>query len=170
MAMHRVRSVFALSKCKSKLSFSFFHLTSTRCFSSSKLPSLLDRVGFIGLGNMGSRMASNLIKAGYSVTIHDVNPNVMKMFSEKGILTKESPSEVAETSDVVITMLPSPIHVLDVYTGPNGLLHCGSGDPLRPWLFIDSSTIDPQTSRKLSMAVSNCALKAKKGLEDFSES
>ncbi|KAE9461453.1 hypothetical protein C3L33_06640, partial [Rhododendron williamsianum] len=84
----------------------------------------------------------------------------MKLFSERGILTKESPFEIAETSDVVITMLPSSANVLDVYTGPNGLLR--SGNVLRPWLFVDSSTIDPQTSRRLSVAVSNCSLKEKK--------
>lgn len=50
--------------------------------------------------------------------------------------------------------------MLDVYTGPNGLLR--SGNVLRPWLFVDSSTIDPQTSRRLSVAVSNCSLKEKK--------
>lgn len=104
-------------------------------------------------------MANNLIKAGYDVTVHDVNPNVMKIFMDEGILTKESPLEIAETSDVVITMLPSSSHVLDVYTGPNGLLL--GGNSVRPWLFIDSSTIDPQTSRKVSAAVSKCTLKEK---------
>lgn len=52
------------------------------------------------------------------------------------------------------------VQVNDVYTGPNGLLH--GGNVLRPWLLIDSSTIDPQTSRKLSLAMSNCTLKEKK--------
>ncbi|KAA8514823.1 hypothetical protein F0562_018002 [Nyssa sinensis] len=159
MAICRVRSLLALSKSKSKFSFPLFQLSSIRRFSSSN-PFLLERVGFVGLGNMGSRMANNLIKAGYEVAVHDINHEVMKMFSDKGILTKESPFEIAETSDVVITMLPSSTHVLDVYTRPNGLLHGGS--LLRPWLFIDSSTIDPQTSRKLSVAVSTCALKEKK--------
>lgn len=57
------------------------------------------------------------------------------------------------------------MQVYDVYTGPNGLLH---GGELRPWLLIDSSTIDPQTSRKLSLAVSNCTLKEKRGtIVDF---
>lgn len=51
--------------------------------------------------------------------------------------------------------------VLDVYTGSNGLIH--DGNLLRPMLFIDSSTIDPQTSRRLSVAVSNCGLKQRKG-------
>ncbi|KAK3002457.1 hypothetical protein RJ639_022451 [Escallonia herrerae] len=88
------------------------------------------------------------------------NPTAVKTFSDSGILTKESPWEVAEMSDIVITMLPSSSHVSDVYTGPNGLLH--HGNLLRPWLFIDSSTIDPQTSRRISAMVSKCALKEKK--------
>ncbi|CAK7345894.1 unnamed protein product [Dovyalis caffra] len=121
---------------------------------------VLQSVGFIGLGNMGSRMANNLIKNGYKVAVHDINCNVMKMFSDEGVPTKETPFEVAEASDVVITMLPSSSHVLDVYTGQNGLLH--GGILLRPQLLIDSSTIDPQTSRKVSVAVSNCILKEKK--------
>ncbi|XP_034696937.1 probable 3-hydroxyisobutyrate dehydrogenase, mitochondrial isoform X3 [Vitis riparia] len=86
----------------------------------------------------------------------------MRMFAERGVPTKETPFEIAETSDVVITMLPSSSHVLDVYTGPNGLIH--DGNLLRPMLFIDSSTIDPQTSRRLSVAVSNCGLKQRKDI------
>ncbi|KAM5587453.1 hypothetical protein ABKV19_006080 [Rosa sericea] len=83
----------------------------------------------------------------------------MKKFSDIGAATKETPTEVAEASDVVITMLPTSSHVYDVYTGQNGLLYGGN---LRPRLFIDSSTIDPQTSRKLSTIVSNCTLKEQK--------
>ncbi|KAM7524835.1 hypothetical protein LguiA_014737 [Lonicera macranthoides] len=157
----------AISTMKSLLSrkSNFTNLSSSISrLSSTNVQSQFERLGFIGLGNMGSRMARNLIKAGYNVTVYDVNHKVMKMFSDEGILTKESPSEVAETSDVVITMLPSSNHVMDVYTGPNGLLN--GGNMLRPWLFIDSSTIDPQTSRRVSAAVSNCPLKEKK---DFSE-
>ncbi|KAD7117101.1 hypothetical protein E3N88_04369 [Mikania micrantha] len=88
------------------------------------------RVGFIGLGNMGSRMANNLIKTGYNVTVHDINLSVIKMFSDKGISVKGSPREVAEISE----------------------------NPVKPWLSIDSSTIDPQTTRNISSDVSNCAL------------
>lgn len=106
-------------------------------------------------------MANNLLKAGYKMTVHDVNCNVMKKYSDMGVSTKQTPSEVAEASDVVITMLPSSSHVLNVYNGPDGLLQ--GGDLLTPQLFIDSSTIDPQTSRKLAVSVSNCILKEKKG-------
>ncbi|KVI03458.1 probable 3-hydroxyisobutyrate dehydrogenase, mitochondrial [Cynara cardunculus var. scolymus] len=163
MSIYRARSLIRLAKSKSNFNFTSPHLPvpcSIRRISSSIIPSHLERVGFIGLGNMGSRMASNLIKAGYNVAVHDINLSVIKMFSDKGISVKGSPREVAEMSDVVITMLPSPSHVLDVYTGPNGLLN--GGNLVRPWLFIDSSTVDPQTTRKLSSAVSNCALIEKK--------
>ncbi|CAI9773305.1 unnamed protein product [Fraxinus pennsylvanica] len=156
----RLRDLLSLYKSNPKITNSFLsNFSWTRRLSSSNFPSQFERIGFVGLGNMGSRMCNNLIQAGYNVAVHDVNQDVMKMFSEKGILTKESPVEVAKASDVVITMLPSSSHVIDVYTGPNGLLH--GGDQLRPWLFVDSSTIDPQTSRKISVAISDCILKGK---------
>lgn len=106
-------------------------------------------------------MANNLIRAGYSVVVHDVNPDVMRNFSDQGILTRNSPVEVAESSDAVITMLPSSAHVMDVYTGPKGLFTGGTSP--RPWLFVDSSTVDPQTSRKLSTAISSYGWKEKRG-------
>jgi 3-hydroxyisobutyrate dehydrogenase-like beta-hydroxyacid dehydrogenase len=53
--------------------------------------------------------------------------------------------------------------VLDVYNGRNGLL--GNDVGLGPWLYIDSSTVDPQTSRKISMDMSICNLKEKKGYD-----
>jgi 3-hydroxyisobutyrate dehydrogenase-like beta-hydroxyacid dehydrogenase len=67
-------------------------------------------VGFIGLGNMGFRMVNNLIRAGYKVTVHDINRDVMKMFTEMGVSSRETPYEVAQDSEVVITMLPSSSH------------------------------------------------------------
>ncbi|KAL8512627.1 hypothetical protein ACS0TY_018932 [Phlomoides rotata] len=155
MASYRMRSL--LKNRSSVTPSSLFYFSWTRTFSSSQF----ERVGFIGLGNMGSWMATNLIKAGYTVALHDINQDVMKKFSEKGVLTKNSPLEVAETSDAVITMLPSSEHVMDVYTGLKGILN--GGNLLRPGLFIDSSTIDPQTSRKLSAAVSNSSLRVKDG-------
>ncbi|XP_051128539.1 probable 3-hydroxyisobutyrate dehydrogenase, mitochondrial [Andrographis paniculata] len=129
-----------------------------RKFCSSSAASQFKRVGFIGLGNMGSRMANNLIKAGCSLVVHDVNRDAMKKFSDQGIPTAGSPLEVAESSDAVITMLPSSVHVMDVYMGSKGLL--GGGKLIWSRLFIDCSTVDPQTSRKLSVAVSHYRLKS----------
>ncbi|KAK4488099.1 hypothetical protein RD792_003841 [Penstemon davidsonii] len=157
MAAYKLRLLHKISSSSPSFNFSW----STRMISTSVSQSQFQKVGFIGLGNMGSRMANNLIKAGYDVVVHDVNRDVVKSFSEKGILTKNSPFEVAEASDVVITMLPSSSIVMDVYIGPKGFLK--GGTELRPCLFIDSSTIDPQTSRKLSASISKCTLKEEKG-------
>ncbi|XP_004486468.1 probable 3-hydroxyisobutyrate dehydrogenase, mitochondrial isoform X1 [Cicer arietinum] len=157
MMICRLRSLLSLAKCSSQ-PFQSPAAAAARTFSSSHH---LQNVGFIGLGNMGSRMANNLIKAGFKLTVHDKNSDVLETFSQMGVSTKKTPYEVSEASDVVITMLPSSAHVIDVYTGPNGLLH--GGKLLRPWLLIDSSTIDPQTSRNLSATISNYILKEKKG-------
>ncbi|XP_050370047.1 probable 3-hydroxyisobutyrate dehydrogenase, mitochondrial [Argentina anserina] len=155
--MYKVRSLLNLSRCICRRIL-------PRKFYSAQGSSQFETVGFIGLGNMGSRMANNLIKAGYQVAVHDINCNAMKKFFDMGAATKDTPFEVAEVSDVVITMLPTSSHVRDVYTGPNGLLY---RENLRPRLFIDSSTIDPQTSRKLSTIVSHCTLKEQKGKDHW---
>ncbi|XP_058071616.1 probable 3-hydroxyisobutyrate dehydrogenase, mitochondrial isoform X5 [Magnolia sinica] len=172
MAIFRARAFKALSELKSNLSFSQISMNQNRRCSSIPIQSQLEgyyyyfvdalqRVGFIGLGNMGFHMANNLVNAGFKVVVHDINRNATKKFSDKGVPTKETPLEVAESSDVIITMLPSSSHVLDVYTGANGLLH--GENLLRPWLLIDSSTVDPHTSRRLSESISKCVLKEKKG-------
>ncbi|XP_031505026.1 probable 3-hydroxyisobutyrate dehydrogenase, mitochondrial isoform X2 [Nymphaea colorata] len=154
---------------------------SNRRFSSGPVPPQLKNVGFIGVGNMGSHMANNLIKAGYTLSVHDISisvnnsvssrfcfwyrdSNVLEKFSKMGICTAKTSYEIIESSDVVITMLPSTSHVMDVYTGPNGFLN--GQNALRPWLFIDSSTVDPLTSRSISATVSKSILKEKKGHGD----
>ncbi|KAF5187042.1 3-hydroxyisobutyrate dehydrogenase [Thalictrum thalictroides] len=139
-------------------------IPSRRYSSDFHIPDHLERVGFIGVGNMGFHMANNLIKAGYQLTIHDKNLNATKHFSDNGIPTKETPFEVGETSDVIVTMLPTSSNVLEVYTGQYGLLH--GGNLLRPWLLIDASTIDPQTSRRVSTTISECFLREKRGNRD----
>ncbi|CAB79093.1 3-hydroxyisobutyrate dehydrogenase-like protein [Arabidopsis thaliana] len=156
MAIRRAQTLLCLSKFKTNFVSGSLH----RFSSSSQNSNQFQNVGFIGLGNMGFRMVNNLIRAGYKVTVHDINRDVMKMFTEMGVSSRETPYEVAQDSEVVITMLPSSSHVMDVYTGTNGLL-LGEND-IRPALFIDSSTIDPQTTRKISLAVSNCNLKEKR--------
>ncbi|KAL9224844.1 hypothetical protein vseg_000840 [Gypsophila vaccaria] len=142
--------------------FTLYNISSppqSRYFSSLHLQSRLKNVGFIGLGNMGSYMANNLIKSGYEVSVCDINIASVKPFLDRGVPVKQTPAEIAEASDVVFTMLPSPPHVMNVFMGLNGLLKSSSS--LRPWLFIDCSTVDPLTSRKVSLSVSDCALKEK---------
>lgn len=106
-------------------------------------------VGFIGLGNMGNPMAKNLVKHGYPVVAYDVFPEACKEFQDTGAQIVESPSDVAEKADRIITMLPSSLNAIDAYTGPNGILK----KVKKGSLLIDSSTIDPAVSKELAKAV-----------------
>eukprot|EP00249_Psilotum_nudum_P010127 c22348_g1_i1 orf=365-1405(-) len=127
-----------------------------KCFSSSAAPPAFERVGFIGLGHMGSPMANNLMKAGYQLVVHDRNESVENIFAERGAMKASTPFEVAKESDVVITMLPSVATVIEVYLGCSGLL--SKDTSLRSLLLIDSSTVDPHTSRKIAAEVKQCKL------------
>ena len=64
-------------------------------------------VGFIGLGNMGSHMAKNLINSGYGLVVSDVYPEAMASLKELGAETVGTPAEVARNANRIITMLPS---------------------------------------------------------------
>ncbi|XP_076341870.1 LOW QUALITY PROTEIN: 3-hydroxyisobutyrate dehydrogenase, mitochondrial [Tachypleus tridentatus] len=112
-------------------------------------------VGFIGLGNMGSHMARNLLDRGLSLVVYDVYPEVMTSLSDQGARIAQHPAEVAEKSDAIITMLPSNQHVQAVYTGENGIFKT-----VKPGtLLIDSSTIDPAVSVEMaSLAERNGAV------------
>ncbi|XP_066440849.1 3-hydroxyisobutyrate dehydrogenase, mitochondrial [Eleutherodactylus coqui] len=106
-------------------------------------------VGFVGLGNMGNPMAKNLVKHGYPVIAYDVFPEACKEFQDTGAQIVESPSDVADKADRIITMLPSSLNAIDVYTGANGILK----KVKKGSLLIDSSTIDPAVSKELAKAV-----------------
>uniref|UniRef100_A0A3B5N0C9 3-hydroxyisobutyrate dehydrogenase n=1 Tax=Xiphophorus couchianus TaxID=32473 RepID=A0A3B5N0C9_9TELE len=110
------------------------------------------QVGFVGLGNMGNPMAKNLLKHGYPVIATDVFPETCKEMQELGAqVIVDNPAEVAEKADRIITMLPSSPNVIDVYTGPNGILK----KVKKGSLLIDSSTIDPSVSKEMATAAEN---------------
>lgn len=102
----------------------------------------MQKIGFIGLGIMGSPMAANLIKAGYEVTGHDVSPDSMERLVQAGGKPAGSIEEAIAGSDVVITMLPDSPQVNDVVLGENGVLAFAGPD----LLLIDMSSIAPETS------------------------
>jgi len=104
------------------------------------------RVGFIGLGNMGGHMATNLINKGHKVVVYDVFPEAMAKLGDLGAQTASSPAEVGEKSDTIVSMLPNNQHVMDVYTGENGVLKTVKSGTL----IIDSSTIDPSVAKAVS--------------------
>ncbi|XP_054162660.1 3-hydroxyisobutyrate dehydrogenase, mitochondrial-like [Oppia nitens] len=103
-------------------------------------------VGFIGLGNMGSNMAQNLLNKGHRLVVYDVYPEAMAALADKGALIAHSPADVANKCDRIISMLPTCAHVRQVYCGDNGVL----SQVKTGTLLIDSSTIDPQTSQQMA--------------------
>jgi 2-hydroxy-3-oxopropionate reductase len=103
-------------------------------------------IGFIGLGIMGKPMARNLLKAGYSLVIHNRSRAAVDELSKEGAGVATKSQEVASRSEVVITMLPDSPDVELVYAGENGIfagLKSGT-------LLIDMSSISPVVARKLA--------------------
>lgn len=105
------------------------------------------KIGFVGLGHMGNPMARNLLKAGHSLRIYDVVPDLVKKLAGEGCEVATSAADCARGVELVVTMLPSSPHVRTVYLGEYGVLKgAAAGTPL-----IDSSTIDPLTAREVAM-------------------
>ncbi|AXS84775.1 3-hydroxyisobutyrate dehydrogenase [Marinobacter sp. Arc7-DN-1] len=105
-------------------------------------------ITFIGLGNMGGPMASNLIKAGHEVTVFDLSKDAVAALVSEGAKTADTAHEAANGAECVITMLPAGQHVEAVYLGDDGLLaNLPAGT-----LVIDSSTIAPETARGVAEA------------------
>lgn len=104
------------------------------------------RVGFIGLGIMGRSMARNVHAAGFPVTVWNRTASRMEEAAAWGARTAGSPREVAEVSDVVITIVGDTPDVLQVVEGPGGIVE-GAREGL---IYIDMSTISPEATRELA--------------------
>jgi 3-hydroxyisobutyrate dehydrogenase-like beta-hydroxyacid dehydrogenase len=98
-------------------------------------------LGFIGTGGMGSGMAANLIKAGYSLVVTDLNRAQAKGLEEQGAKFVDSPKAVVESCELVLSMLPHNGAVKAVGVGKGGLIEATSG--AKAW--IDFSSIDKET-------------------------
>jgi 3-hydroxyisobutyrate dehydrogenase len=112
----------------------------------------MSKICFIGLGNMGLPMASNLVKAGNTVVGHDLSPDNLARLVAGGGTAVATLAEAVAGAEVVVTMLPEGRHVEAVYAEVFGLAPSGA-------LFIDSSTIHVETARKVA------ALAAEKGFD-----
>jgi len=109
-----------------------------------------EKLGFVGTGIMGKPMVKNLLKAGYPVLCYDIVPEPLKELAAAGASLAASNKEVAERSEIVITMLPNSPHVEQAVLGPNGVL-----EGARPGLILlDMSTISPIVSQKVAAEVS----------------
>ncbi|MGZ0085532.1 NAD(P)-dependent oxidoreductase [Caldibacillus thermoamylovorans] len=103
----------------------------------------MTRVGFIGLGVMGSRMARRLLEAGFNVTVYNRTPEKAVPLVNLGARQVATVAELAGGADVICTCLSMPDDVINVYTGEGGIL-----DAARPGtVCLDFTTVGPKTSR-----------------------
>ena len=102
-------------------------------------------VGFIGLGIMGRPMAKNLMKAGYSLTVCDVNPAPVQELVGMGATRAASPKEVAATCSPIILMLPNSPEVKQVVMGKDGVLESVPAGTI----VIDMTSISPVVSQEV---------------------
>lgn len=107
------------------------------------------KVGFIGLGVMGSPMAANVLKGGHELTVYDLNPAAVARLTALGAKAASTPREVGQASEVLVTMLPEPQHVEGAILGENG----AAAGMAAGGTVIDMSTIDPTTSQRIGQAL-----------------
>lgn len=104
------------------------------------------KIGFIGLGIMGSRMAANLAKAGYKLYVYNRTTDSAKFLAGNNVEVCETPARVANESNIVITMLSTPEAVQDVALGEEGLL----AGMKKGNVWIDCSTVNPSFSIQMA--------------------
>jgi 3-hydroxyisobutyrate dehydrogenase-like beta-hydroxyacid dehydrogenase len=103
------------------------------------------KLGFIGIGAMGSRIAGRLLKSGFKVTVFDRNPAKANALIASGATVARSIAELASRLDVVLSSLSNDEAVDDVYTGPRGVL----ANIPRDSMIVEMSTVSPLTTREL---------------------
>jgi 3-hydroxyisobutyrate dehydrogenase-like beta-hydroxyacid dehydrogenase len=106
-------------------------------------------LGFVGLGHMGGNMAVRFLGAGYTVYGETRHRGEVEDLEHEGLLWRDTPRQVAEAADVVLTSVPNDGALEDVASGPNGIL-AGLG---KGKVWVDVSTVSPQVSRDLAERV-----------------
>ncbi len=107
------------------------------------------KIGFIGLGIMGSRMAQQLLQAGYEMVVYNRSEEKTEPLKEVGAQTAASPAEVAKNTDILITMLANPEAVEVSAFGENGFLEVMNEN----MLWVDCSTVNPSFTQKMVESV-----------------
>ncbi|MFX0195148.1 MAG: NAD(P)-dependent oxidoreductase [Candidatus Hodarchaeota archaeon] len=107
-------------------------------------------IGFIGLGNMGGPMAKNIAKSGYSLTVFDLRRELISAIEKEGAISSDSPKEVGEKSNIILTSLPSPEASESVWLGENGVLEGAESRSI----FVELSTVPPELVKKVSVRAS----------------
>ena len=109
------------------------------------------KIGFIGLGNVGGKLAGNLLRNGFDLTVRDLNEQTLRPFIEKGAKFGESPKKMVESSDLVITCLPSPSVSAAVMEDQDGILSGMSAGKI----WAEMSTTDEAEVIRLGEKVKN---------------
>lgn len=102
-------------------------------------------IGFVGLGRMGSRMATRLLAAGHGIVMHDPNVAALEALERLGARRLGSAREVADAAPTVLTSLPTPAVVHATALGPDGLIH---GKSIKT--FVDVSTTGPRVAKQVA--------------------
>ena len=106
-------------------------------------------IGFIGLGNVGSKLASNILQAGYNLFIYDINKNTSNELVNKGAIWKNSVKDIIDNTSLIITCLPSPQAVTEVVEGESGMIDYIN----KKHLWIEMSTTDEKEMIRLSKLI-----------------
>ena len=109
------------------------------------------KVGFIGLGNVGGKLASSLLRNKFDLTVRDLDSNLTRDFKNKGAKIASSPKELAEQVDLIITCLPSPKICAKVMEAEDGVISGLSKNKI--WL--EMSTTDESEIKRLGKLVTN---------------
>jgi 2-hydroxy-3-oxopropionate reductase len=103
-------------------------------------------IGYIGLGLMGKPMALNILKAGYTVIVHNRSRQAVQELAAQGAKEASSPKEVAEQADIIFTNLPDSPDVEEVALGKDGIIDGVKAGAI----FVDNSTIKPTSARLIA--------------------
>ncbi len=107
------------------------------------------KIGFIGLGNVGGKLAGSILRNGYDLTVRDLDKSLAEPFLAAGAHWAESPADMASSVDYIITCLPSPAACAAVMEGPDGILQ-----GLRPGtIWAEMSTTDAEEVRRMAALV-----------------
>ena len=107
------------------------------------------KIGFIGLGNVGGKLAGSLIRNNFDVTVREIDESLTNEFKKLGAKIAKSPKELAEKSDLIITSLPSPEVSAEVMENEDGVLNGLSQNKI--WL--EMSTTDENEVKRLGNKV-----------------
>ena len=108
------------------------------------------KIGFIGLGNVGGKLAGSLLRNGFKLTVLDLDENLMQKFKKKGATLSNTPKELTESVDLIITCLPSPEICAQVMESSEGILEGITKNKI--WL--EMSTTDESEVKRLGSLLS----------------